>query len=177
MAQYLIVEHKECMEIYEAGLIIDSLYTVERNVRIQNAKVGFGSCFPMGSIVVNYPLTVKDFDVPKPDQANGFGWHFGPSLTDVCKWLYNQQLPEYPELAGYVQEGETKLEQVLNEANRKGWRFIIETVWDSGYYLYLLKPFVKHSCIEEYVLDQPDANELARWMEMLMERSFRHSNK
>jgi hypothetical protein len=58
------------MKTYEAGAILNAMYDVERNVRIQNVPgKGFYGCFPQGSISVNWGIDINQFNQADPKAA------------------------------------------------------------------------------------------------------------
>ena len=70
-------------------------------------------------------------------------WYFSKSLNTLCQFFFKEVSNQIPQILEYVEdEKPSKVEAILTEAHRKGFQFIIESVWDFGYDVFLLKKTV-----------------------------------
>jgi hypothetical protein len=92
-------------------------------------------------------------------------WYFSKSLKNVCNFLFLGVSTELPELLQYLEAEEpTSLEDRLIDAHEKGYQFIIETVWDFGYDVFLLKKNGDVCELREF--NSYEVNEVVDWIDL-----------
>jgi hypothetical protein len=168
-----MIEGECVMENCEFGALFQATYEVRVSLRIQNHP-GTGFYARISDDHVFYRgIALQDFDQPRKEVFHiGSArlldmnkWYFSKSLKNVCNFLFLGVSTELPELLQYLEAEEpTSLEDRLIDAHEKGYQFIIETVWDFGYDVFLLKKNGDVCELREF--NSYEVNEVVDWIDL-----------
>jgi len=159
------------MDSYDVGAVLDALYFFERNVRIQNAPPGFFYGCATRSPIFYKGLEEKDFDTPEgaalhvstAPQFRVRTWYFANSLEQLCSYLFSGEAKGDRRFIEYIEASKpTALEKSLNDAHNRGHKFIIESLWDSGYDVFFLPKGGTLDEVQEFNSVEP--GEMALWI-------------
>jgi hypothetical protein len=101
-------------------------------------------------------------------------WYLSKSLKNLCNFFFKEVSREIPQILEYIESEEsTKLEAILINAHLHGYQFILESTWDWGYDIFLLKENADIHELKRFNLYE--ANEIAEWIDIQM-NSYVHNS-
>ena len=163
------------MESCDVGAILNVMYKARINLRIQNhLSTGFYGRVSHDRIFYRC-VSLEDFSRPGKDifhvSASSIAemdkWYFSKSLNNLCQFFFKEISNQIPRILEYV-EGEepSGVEAILTNAHTQGYQFIIESVWDFGYDVFLLRKDDELCYLREFNSDE--ITEIAEWIDVEM---------
>ena len=163
------------MERCDVGMVLNVMYKARINLRIQNhlatgfyGRVSHDPIFYRRVSLDDFNRPVKDvFHISASSIAEMDKWYFSKSLNSLCRFFFNEVSNEIPGVLEYIDdEKPSGVETILTEAHKRGCQFIIESVWDFGYDVFLLKKTGDLSYLKEFNSDE--ITEIAEWIDLEM---------
>jgi len=163
------------MKSYDVGSVLNVMYKARINLRIQNhLQTGFYGRVSHDQMFCSRVL-LQDFNQPAEDVFHISAslipemdkWYFSKSLNTLCQFFFKEVSNQIPQILEYVEdEKPSKVEAILTEVHNKGRQFIIESAWDFGYNVFLLKSNGNVCELREFNSDE--ITEIAKWMDLEM---------
>jgi len=169
------------MESCDVGALLNVMYKARINLRIQNhLQTGFYGKVSHDQIFYG-GISLQDFNQPRKDVFHISGssipemdkWYFSKSLNSLCQFFLKEVVNEIPQVLEYVEDEEPSgVETVLMEAHKKEFQFIIESVWDFGYDVFLLKK--TNDLCELRQFNSDEITEISEWVDLEMSAKSRN---
>ena len=171
------------MKAFDVGGIINVIYKVEVDLCIQNypgtgfyGKVSNNQIFYRGLKPQNF-IEPKNgvYEISLSSAFEMNRWYLCKSIKGLCNFFFKEVSREIPQMLEYIESEEsTNLEDILINAHLQGYQFIIESTWDWGYDIFLLKKNADICELQRF--SSYEANEIAEWIDVEMD-SYAHNSR